>query len=242
MPNGGSFTLRIGVVAVGEEDVKGRPDGHAGRFVCLSVSDTGFGMDEETLGHLFEPFFTTKEHGTGLGLSTIYGIVRQSGGQIDVDSTPGRGSTFRVLLPRAATSSSTSSSRLLSAVVPSGTETVLLVEDEQVVRTMVREILTVKGYTVLDAGGGAEALDLAGSHPGPIHLLLTDVVMTGMGGPELADRLRARWPALKVLFISGYPDVAILRKGDTGIFKSLLPKPFTPDVLARRVRETLDGP
>jgi two-component system cell cycle sensor histidine kinase/response regulator CckA len=242
MPQGGTLTLETTNEKMDAVAARRFIDGRPGDYVSLRVTDTGHGMDVETRAHLFEPFFTTKDYGTGLGLSTIYGIVRQGGGQIDVDSERGRGSTFRILFPRVEPETAPASNRLLSDVVPSGTETVLVVEDEEAVRTMVREILSVKGYTVLDAGNGNEALDLAERHPGPIHLVLTDVVMTGPGGPEVADRLRARRPDVKVLFMSGYPDVALLRKGGKGILRDLLPKPFTPDVLARRVREAIDQP
>jgi CheY-like chemotaxis protein len=208
----------------------------------LAVSDTGVGMDEATLSRVFEPFFTTKEKGkgTGLGLATVYGIVKQSGGYIWVYSEPGRGATFKVYLPRV--DEEAESFRVLPvAEAPGGSETVLLVEDEAAVRDMVRQLLAASGYTVLEAQSPEDALLLGERHPGPIHLLLTDVVMPAMGGRELAERLRGSRPELKVLYISGYTDNAIVHHGVLDEGMAFLQKPFTRQALARKVRAVLDG-
>ncbi|HWP34368.1 MAG TPA: ATP-binding protein, partial [Thermodesulfobacteriota bacterium] len=214
-----------------------------GRYVLLAVSDTGCGMDAETRARIFEPFFTTKApgQGTGLGLSTVYGIVAQSGGHIWVYSEPGRGATFKIYFPRVDEPAEEPPTAAQPAEAPGGRETVLLLEDDERVRRLACEVLTRKGYTVLEARSGDEALALASSHPGPIALLLTDVVMPGLRGREVAARLAPLRPEMKVLYMSGYPDAAIVRHGvlEPGI--AFLPKPFTPDLLARRVREVLDS-
>jgi CheY-like chemotaxis protein len=220
----------------------------------LEVSDTGGGMDPETRAHLFEPFFTTKEQGkgTGLGLSTVYGTVQQSGGHIAVESEPRQGSTFRVYLPRVATPVIAPEPRRAGAapaarpatgdgLVTGRGETILLVEDAERVRAVVREILEMSGYAVLEAHHGAEALELSNRHAGPIHLLVTDVVMPQMSGRELAQRLATLRPDLKVLYMSGYTDDAIVRHGVLASGIAFLSKPFTPDALALKVRELLDG-
>jgi CheY-like chemotaxis protein len=221
----------------------------------LEVSDTGGGMDPETRAHLFEPFFTTKEQGkgTGLGLSTVYGTVQQSGGHIAVESEPGQGSTFRVYLPRVAAPVIAPEPRRTGgapAALPAAPaeglvtgrgETILLVEDAARVRAVVREILEMSGYAVLEAHHGAEALELSNRHAGPIHLLVTDVVMPQMSGRELAQRLATLRPDLKVLYMSGYTDDAIVRHGVLASGIAFLSKPFTPDALALKVRELLDG-
>jgi len=250
MPDGG--TLRIeteDVVLEGEHvqrylGVGAKPGPH----VALAVSDSGAGMDYATAARIFEPFFTTKPKGkgTGLGLSTVLGIVQQSGGHITIDSAPSRGATFRIFLPRteearAAVPTTVPRETSHSGAPPGGTETVLLVEDEGQLRVLARDILRGAGYQVLDAPNAAEALRAAERHAGPIHLLLTDVVMPHGGGRELARRLGATRPRVRVLFMSGYTDDAIVQQSgvDPGI--SFLPKPITPDALLRKVRETLDG-
>jgi len=225
----------------------------------LEVSDTGVGIDSETQKHLFEPFFTTKDQGkgTGLGLSTVYGIVRQSGGHIRLDSEPGKGATFHVYLPRVEQSRPA----LARGVSGQGEgtvvgrdearertearrrrETVLLVEDAKRVRQVVREILEMNGYEVLEARHGAEALRLSAQHQGLIQLMVTDVVMPEMSGRELAQRLMPLRPDMRVLYMSGYTDDAIVRHGvlDSGI--AFIAKPFTPDGLAAKVRDVLDSP
>jgi CheY-like chemotaxis protein len=216
----------------------------------IAVTDTGVGMDAETQSHIFEPFFTTKDQGTGLGLSTVYGIVNQSGGHIRLESRPGAGTAFRVFLPRveapeparsapADALALAPSARALAR--PSRRETILLVEDAQRVRAVVREILDMHGYEVLEARHGAEALKISARHPGPIHLMVTDVVMPEMSGRELAERLKPLRPGLRVLYMSGYTDDAIVRHGILDAGMAFLSKPFTPDALAGKVRETLDA-
>jgi len=199
---------------------------------------------------VFEPFFTTKDHGTGLGLSTVYGIVNQSGGHIRVDSERGEGTTFRIFLPRVEVPSRSADAATAPETVAatgepphrSRGETILLVEDAERVRAVVREILEMQGYELIEARHGAEALMLEAAHKGPIHLLITDVVMPEMSGRELAQRLLPLRPEMGVLYISGYTDDAIVRHGVLEAGMALLPKPFTPDALAAKVREILDNP
>jgi nitrogen-specific signal transduction histidine kinase/CheY-like chemotaxis protein len=245
MPDGGTLTIatanvtRVGLTGPSDEGIP------AGPLVVLIVKDTGIGMDEHVLAHLFEPFFTTKElgRGTGLGLATVYGIVRQSGGQIQVSSRPGEGSTFTAYFPRVE-----EPERARHATpgapppVPGGTETVLVVEDEEAVRHLVCRVLRAKGYRVLDAPNAESALLLAGSTPAPIDLLVTDMVMPGMGGTTLAAELMAVRPAMRVLFITGYAPEAVDRRGQLPDAGGLLEKPFSADELARRVREILAAP
>jgi PAS domain S-box-containing protein len=242
MAQGGRLTLETANVTVDEAAARRGSDVVPGRYVVLSVHDTGHGMDAATRAQIFEPFFTTKEvgQGTGLGLATVYGIVKQSGGFIEVESEPGRGACFRVYLPRVeetvavAADVKTPGSRLR------GTETVLLVEDDEALRTLAREILTVQGYTVVEAASPREALRLHATHPEAIHLLLTDVVMPEMNGRQLADHLRTARADLRVLFMSGYTGAALAQR-DGEIGGHFLQKPFTPDGLSRRVREVLDA-
>jgi len=245
MPDGGTLTIatanvsRGGMTGASDDGLPGGP------LVVLIVTDTGMGMDEHVLAHLFEPFFTTKElgRGTGLGLATVYGIVRQSGGQIQVSSRPGDGSTFTVYLPRMD-SHGRSGLALAGAPepVPGGTETVLVVEDEEAVRHLVCRVLRAKGYRVLEAPHAEAALLLAGSTRTPIDLLLTDMVMPGMGGTALAAELTASRPSLRVLFITGYAPEAVERRGELVDAGGLLEKPFSADQLARKVREVLVAP
>ena len=234
MPTGGQLTLET-------RNVDGAGPAVAGPHVLLAVKDTGRGMDRATCERLFEPFFTTKEvgQGTGLGLATVYGIVKAHGGQLEVESEPGRGSTFRIYLPRLDAPAAVAAPSAGAAPAP-GQETVLLVEDEDMVRGLTRRILAMHGYTVLEARHGADALEVAARHAGPIHLLLTDVVMPQMGGRLLADRLAVTRPQMRVLFMSGYIDDAVTRHGILETETAFLPKPFTPDGLARKVREVLD--
>ena len=214
----------------------------AGRYVVLELSDSGVGMSAETQARIFEPFFTTKEQGkgTGLGLATVYGIVRQSGGHITVESAPGAGATFRLYLPRVDEAVTPVAAPRAVAAPPTGRETVLVAEDEPLVRTLARRVLEQAGYTVLAAAGGAEALETARRHDGPIHLLLTDVVMPEIGGRDLARRLGEVRPEVPVLYMTGYSDEAVARQGVLDPGTALIQKPFTPAALARKVREVLD--
>jgi CheY-like chemotaxis protein len=212
-------------------------------WACLRVRDTGAGMDPEVLDRAFEPFFTTKPRGggSGLGLATVYGIVSQAGGHTSIASEPGHGTTVTVLLPgtdeaTVGPSGSDGTSR------PRGGETILVVEDEDAIREVTRRILTRNGHTVLTAGGGAEAVALAGEHEDPIHLLLTDVVMPQMQGKEVADRVTALRPGIRVLFMSGYAQPVLAEQGTLAEGVRLVPKPFSEHELLASVREVLDGP
>ncbi len=242
MPSGGALAIateNVEVVEAAESQRLGVP---AGRWVVLSVSDTGSGIDAATRARIFEPFFTTKVagKGTGLGLSTAYGIVTQSGGQIAVDSVVGSGTIFRVFLPRIDAPSTTSGRFTLDeGSGPSGNETVLLVEDDGDVREFVQDVLRAHGYDVLAAVDGTQALALIEQHPAPIHLLVTDVIMPRMMGSEVAARVTALRPAIKVLYISGYPGDAIVKQGVPE--QVFVQKPFSVVALARRVRALLDG-
>ncbi|MBI2494140.1 MAG: response regulator [Candidatus Rokubacteria bacterium] len=209
--------------------------------VLLAVSDTGSGMDAATRSRVFDPFFTTKEpgKGTGLGLSTVYGIVAQSGGLIEVESEPGLGTTFKIFLPRVAVAVDAAAEEAAKRPPLRGSETILLVEDEEGVRELAREILVAHGYTVLEAAGPTEALRLAEAHEGVIHLLLTDVVMPVMRGDALAKRIAPLRPATRVLYITGYADGQLVSPTALGPDLVLLPKPFTPDALLLRVRDVL---
>jgi len=209
----------------------------------LSVTDSGPGMSREVLEHLFEPFFTTKEkgQGTGLGLSTVYGIVQQNGGLIQVDCPPGKGTTFRIYLPRSGGTTAPQHSGEAGADRVRGWETILIVEDQRDVRTLTIDMLQSCGYRTLEAANGGEALLLAERYPGPIHLTLTDVVMPGMSGKELADRLKLVRPAMAVLYMSGYEDNIIADRGMLEPGTSCVLKPFTREVLAAKVRGVLDS-
>ena len=230
MPNGGSVTIETANIVTDK-----------GSFVQLLLTDTGIGMTEEERQQLFDPFFTTKAGGTGLGLATVYGIVEQSGGTIEVDSAPGMGSSFRVWLPSVEEAAETAAVAPASAPA-AGTETILLVEDEAVVRQLVAEILETTGYTVLQAGDGPSALELLRRHAEPVELLVTDVVMPGMSGPEVAKAVTAMRPGMHVLYTSGYTDQAIGHHGvlEPGI--AFLQKPFSADDLTTKVRGLLDEP
>ncbi|MBI4544406.1 MAG: PAS domain S-box protein [Gemmatimonadetes bacterium] len=240
MPKGGRFAVRTANVEVMAEAAPAE-DMEPGRYVELAVSDTGSGMDEVTLSHMFEPFFTTKEHGkgTGLGLSTVYGIVKQSGGHIHVESRPGQGTTFHIYLPQVeeAAEPAQAASELVGSA--QGLETVLVVEDEEAVRGLVRKVLMKRGYLVLEARSETEALRTASQYAGPIHLLLTDVVMPTISGPELARRISVVRPEIRVLYTSGYTEHEIVHRGVLEAGISFLEKPFTPELLARKVREVL---
>jgi PAS domain S-box-containing protein len=242
MPQGGQLTIETSNVVLDETYAREHIGVCAGEYVRLTVQDTGCGMSLETQTHIFEPFFTTKEpgKGTGLGLSTVYGIITQSGGDIRVVSLPGQGTTFTIDLPRIHIPFALLPSTSAQTELPAGTETVLLVEDEPSVRSVAREVLQMVGYTVLEAATGDEALERCKQHAGAIHLLVTDVVMPGMNGRELAEQLAVEYPALAVLYLSGYTDDTIAPHGVLRAGVELLHKPFTPDTLTRRVREVLD--
>jgi len=240
MPDGGKLEIRTENLDVDEKLHAAHPDSLPGRYVVLTVTDTGVGMDEKTLQSAFEPFFTTKEpgKGTGLGLATVYGIVRQSGGWIDARSTVGEGSTFNIYIPR------TDADRVLErSASPAkglrGVETVLIVEDQEAVRELAKTILEAYGYHVLEASGADEALALVEQHSEEIHLLLTDVILPGMNGMDLSKRLRVLRPKLKVLFTSGYPPEVIARRGVLEPEVAYLAKPLSPETLAGKVREVL---
>jgi PAS domain S-box-containing protein len=269
MPDGGKLTIETCNVQLDDNGSRIHDGAPAGKYVLLSVSDTGIGMDRETRAHIFEPFFTTKEpgKGTGLGLATVYGVVKHSDGWIWVDSEPGRGTTFKIHLPRVEESpvegcgvedleveeSLVSQSRLeepkrqqklagkpVLSAMPKGTETVLVVEDQDGIRDIVRESLRRNGYKVLIAVDGNEALKMADAYPDPIHLLVTDLVMPNIGGRELAQRLTPLRPGMKVLFMSGYSESSALDDEDADA--TILQKPFSLDALVRNVRRVLDEP
>jgi PAS domain S-box-containing protein len=243
MPLGGRLALETSFVRLDEGFAREHVGLRAGPHVRLVVRDTGVGMDGLIKAHLFEPFFTTKGpgKGTGLGLATVYGIVTQSGGAVRVDSEPGQGAVFTIDLPRVDAPADLRGDPGIPAAAPHGSETVLLVEDEPEVRGLARDILHQQGYTVLEAADGDEALRIGREHGGPIHLLVTDVVMPQMGGRELADHLKAGRHETKVLYVSGYTDDAILHQGVSETGMAFLPKPFTASALAHKVREVLDA-
>ncbi len=241
MPRGGKLSVRTSNISIDEAEAAKRPPMTPGRYILLSVADTGHGMDDATKAHIFEPFFTTKEigKGTGLGLATVYGVVKQSGGFIWVDTTPGAGTTFEIYLPQAAGKAANAETEQKPSAIPGGTETVLVVEDEAGVRELACQFLRDKGYTVLEAEGGLEALAVSRSHPGVIHLLLSDMVMPKMSGGELAAELKAIRPEIRVAFMSGYAEFS---RGDLGTGfpeAPVLQKPFSPASLAQIVRDAL---
>ena len=245
MPRGGQLVLEASNADLDEDYAHEHVTVRPGRYVMLAVSDTGHGMDKETQQRVFEPFFTTKDKGkgTGLGLSTVYGIVQQSGGYVWVYSEVGRGTTFKVYLPRVEEEADQPSPVSEPAALrAAASETLLLVEDEASVRELLRELLESAGYSVLEAARPSEALQFAQSHDAPIQLLITDVVMPEMTGPELAQRLCAIRPGLRLLFLSGYTEGVVADKGLLGDGAHFLQKPFTTDALEAKVREVLDGP
>lgn len=242
MRDGGKLTIETDNVYLDEEYVKNHVGAQAGPHVMLAVSDTGHGMDSKTMARIFEPFFTTKElgKGTGLGLSTVYGIVKQSGGNIWVYSEIGRGTTFKIYLPRVDEGAEEYKRTIDEAQPVKGTETILLVEDEDMLRRLARLTLTSYGYRVVEASNGEEAIEISAKHEGEIDLLLTDVIMPGMNGRELSNRLLESRPTLRVLFMSGYTDDAIVHQGVLDESANFIQKPFAPDALAQRVREVLE--
>jgi len=244
MPEGGRLNIETANVDLDESFSHSSVMLAPGPYVMLAVTDNGCGMDVETQAHIFEPFFTTKEKGkgTGLGLATVYGIVKQSGGYVWVYSEPGRGTSFKVYLPRVWDEQSTPARDRSNEgrALPQGTETVLLVEDEKGVRELAREYLEMTGYTVIEAENGHTALELAALHAGPIHLLMTDVVMPGISGRELSERVKSIRPGIRVLFMSGYTDQAVVHHGILESDAVLLQKPFTVAALAAKLRDILN--
>jgi len=244
MPGGGTLTIETLDAEVDEAAAEKLGGIAPGPYVALTVRDTGTGMDPATLAQIFEPFFTTKGtgQGTGLGLATVYGIVKQAGGGIAVKSAPGRGTTFSIYLARTeAVASSGRREEARGTAAPEGTETILVVEDQERLREVLGVVLRGFGYEVLAAHDADEALRIAREHEGPIHLLLTDVVMPRTSGPMLAERIRAILPAIKVVFMSGYTADAMELHGGFERGAALLQKPFRPDELGRVLREALTG-
>ncbi len=242
MPNGGKLTIETANAAIDESYARSHISAIPGRYVMFSMSDTGVGMTPEVKERIFEPFFTTKEKdkGTGLGLSTVYGIVKQSGGNLWVYGEPGQGTSFKIYLPREEEPLEKTSENVLKTIPPRGTETVLIVEDENEVRQLAVRILAKQGYKVLEASQGDQALWICGQHKEPIHLLITDVIMPGMNGRDLAERMKSLRPETKVLYMSGHSSGAIVHHGVLDPSANLLQKPFTPEALARKMREVLD--
>lgn len=241
MRKGGHLTIRTAVVALDRREASRMDLAEPGSYVMLTVIDTGVGMSDEVKSHIFEPFFTTKEEGTGLGLATVYGIVRHGGGGIRVASHPGKGTTIDVCFPRAEAPSEVAQPEAAGVVAPTGPETVLVVEDEDMVRDLVCEILRRHGYKVLEARGGEEALLVSDLHHEPIHLLLTDMVMPRMRGNELAERLGPLRPGMKILYMSGYTADVSFQNWNGVKEAAFIQKPFGPAALAAKVREILDS-
>ncbi|MGB9605437.1 MAG: ATP-binding protein, partial [Bryobacteraceae bacterium] len=244
MPEGSTLTIATANLDLTSRVVGAGERLPAGRYVALSVTDTGWGMDEATRSRIFEPFFTTKPagQGAGLGLAVAYGIVRQHGGGIEVESEPGKGSTFRVYLPRVEERQEQLAPRAEAAAEgkPRGNETLLLLEDEPGVRRMTRRALESLGYVVLEATDPQSAIEIGRNHAGPIYMLVTDVILPEMSGRQVAERLAALRLGIKVLYLSGYSDGEIARAGVLEEGLNFLPKPFALDELARKVREVLD--
>ncbi|HWP85069.1 MAG TPA: response regulator [Terriglobia bacterium] len=243
MPHGGKLTLATANTELDQGYASQHAGVQPGPYVMLAVSDTGIGMDKETQAHIFEPFFTTKEpgKGTGLGLAMVYGIVKQSGGNIWVYSEVGRGTTFKIYLPRLDAAVPAAAEETLPPAVLTGSETILVAEDEAMLRELARELLAGAGYTVLEAANGEQAIEVCQGHSGPVHLLMTDAVMPRMSGLELARRIRALRPGVTVLYVSGYADEAILRDGLMEPGAAFLQKPFSREALLRKLRETLEA-
>ncbi|HVQ77894.1 MAG TPA: ATP-binding protein [Candidatus Binatia bacterium] len=242
MPDGGRITIETRNADLDQSYVAAHAPVRTGPYVMLAVTDTGSGMDAATQARIFEPFFTTKGlgEGTGLGLATVYGIVKQSDGYVWVYSEAGVGTTFKIYLPRVDEDVQPAREEAPGPLLR-GVETVLLVEDEASLREMLREILEANGYSVLVAREGTEAVQMAAAHAGPIEIIVIDVIMPGMAGPKIVDLVARTRPEVKVLFISGYSDEAVTRHGLIGPRRAFLSKPFGPEVLLRKVRESLDA-
>jgi PAS domain S-box-containing protein len=243
MPRGGALTIRTRNEPL--ERANAKWEVRPGSYTLISIIDTGIGMDEATKAHLFEPYFTTKEQGKGsigLGLSTVYGIIKQSGGHVWVDSAPGQGTTFRIYMPHAPSRDSLPTVSPRPQVPAAGQETILLVDDEEALRIAARRMLQRAGFTVLQASDGADALRVMSEHTGPVHALVTDVVMPGVGGLELVRRLREVRPDLPTLFISGYTEEGVRTQGALQPDAAFLEKPFSPEDLIRKVREVMANP
>jgi signal transduction histidine kinase/ActR/RegA family two-component response regulator len=244
MPRGGQLAIRIAIVEVDEAHIHRHPEAHVGRFVCISKSDTGCGIPPENISRIFEPFFTTKEigKGTGLGLATVYGIIKQHQGWIEVESALGKGTTFRIYLPFVGTSPADAEKPTTQITIRGGTETILLVEDERPVRELVARVLQKYGYKIWQASSGNDALGVWHEHKDEINLLLTDLVMPGnMNGHELAEKLWAEQPGLKVIFTSGYSADIVGKNFKLDPELNFLQKPYHPQTLALTVRRCLDG-
>jgi PAS domain S-box-containing protein len=244
MPQGGRLSIETGNTDLTESYARKHSDVRPGPYAVLTVTDTGCGMDEATQARVFEPFFTTKVQGkgTGLGLATVYGIVKQSGGHIELVSQHGRGSLFRVYLPTAEDAVPTLTIPHARTKTPTGTETVLLAEDDEALRSLARRVLEENGYQVLAARNGSEALQACRKHAGPVHILVSDVVMPSMNGPQLAQHVKSLHPDVRVVFMSGYTDSTIVSRGVKEGDAVFLAKPFKAETLARIVREVLDKP
>jgi len=243
MPHGGRLMIEIATVELDAATTGNHPEISPGRYIMLAISDTGIGMTDEIKTHIFEPFFTTKKEGkgTGLGLSTVYGIIKQSGGHILVYSEPAHGTAFKIYFPCVAETADGNASESVARATARGTETVLLVEDDEGVRKVIGGVLRASGYRVLEAADGDEALAWCEPRHGPIHLVVTDLIMPLMSGRQLSEILAGLRPDLKILFISGYPDHSVVERGMVSARAHFLQKPFTPEQLARKVREILDG-
>ena len=243
MPKGGRLTIRASNVELDESDRKKHAPVVPGPYIMLTIEDTGCGMDLKTQARIFDPFFTTKElgKGTGLGLATVYGIVKQTGGYIWVYSEVGHGTVFRVYLPRVGTAPPKAEREPLPLEELHGSETILVAEDSESLREMAEEYLESIGYTVLSAVSGEKALQRAKDFQGPIHLLLTDVVMPEMSGPELANHMSSLRPGVKIIFTSGYTDDAMARQGILDQNVAFIQKPYRPKALAKKIRQVLNG-
>lgn len=243
MPKGGQLQIETANAELDKNFMREHPGSASGRYVMLSVTDTGMGMSPETQAHIFEPFFTTKEtgKGTGLGLATVYGVVKQSGGYIAVDSAPGQGASFKVYLPRTEEAAVQATTNVSVDPTTRGSETILLAEDAEPLRKLAQSLLEARGFRVLSAPNGEKALELAVQNPEPIHLLLTDVVMPGMNGRVLAEALGPRQPGMKVIYMSGYTDTFIAGHGVLNAGTHMIHKPFTEEALIAKVRQVLDS-